>query len=106
MKEHLEEKKNGKKPLESASVAEETSDNSEVGADLLSVSSGNNVLLESWVLDSACSYHMTPKKDWFDTYKTYNGGMVQMDHTTIVSLMCLAYLKSGKHKLRIRLAEK
>ena len=63
MKEHLEEKKNGKKPLESASVAEETSDDNEVGADLLSVSSGNNVLLESWVLDSACSYHMTPKKD-------------------------------------------
>ena len=51
LKEHLEEKKNGKKPLESASVAEETSDDSEVGADLLSVSSGNNVLLESWVLD-------------------------------------------------------
>ena len=21
---------------------------------------------------------MTPKKDWFDTYKPYNGGMVQM----------------------------
>ena len=47
MKEHLEEKKNGKKPLESTSVAEEISDDSEVGTDLLSVSSGNNVLLES-----------------------------------------------------------
>ena len=67
LKEHLEEKKNEKKPLESASVAEETLDDSEVGANLLSVSSSNNVLLESWVLDLACSYHMTPKKDWFDT---------------------------------------
>ena len=47
LKEQLEEKKNGKKPLESTSVAEETSDDSEVYADLLSVSSGNNVLLES-----------------------------------------------------------
>ena len=47
LKEHLEEKKNGKKPLESTSVAEEISDDSEVGTDLLSVSSGNNVLLES-----------------------------------------------------------
>ena len=62
LKEHLEEKKNGKKPLESASVAKETSNDSEVGVDLLLVSSGNNVLLESWVLDSACSYHMTPKR--------------------------------------------
>ena len=59
------EKKNGKKPLESTSVAKETSDNSEVGAYLLSVLSGNNVLLESWILGSACSYHMTPKKDWY-----------------------------------------
>ena len=38
LKEHLEEKMNGKKPLESASVVEETSDESEVGVDLLSVS--------------------------------------------------------------------
>ena len=45
LKEHLEEKKNGKKPLESASVTEETSDDSEVGANLLSISSSNNVLL-------------------------------------------------------------
>ena len=29
---------------------------------------------------------MTPKKDWFDTYKPYNGGMVQMgnDATCLV----------------------
>ena len=86
MKEHLEEKKNGNKPLELACVVEETSDDSEVGADLLSISSGNNVLLESWVLDSTCSYHMTPKKDWFDTYKPSNDGMVQMgnDATCLV----------------------
>ena len=52
-KEHLEEKKNGNKPLESTSVAKETSDDSEV-VDLLLLSLGNNVLLESWVLCSAC----------------------------------------------------
>ena len=40
--------------------------------------SSNNVLWQSGVLDSACSYHMTSKKDWFDTYKPYNGGMIQM----------------------------
>ena len=93
MKEHLEEKKNGKKPLESASVAEVTSDDSEVGADLLSVSSSNNVLLESWVLDSACSYHMTPKKDWFDTYKPYNGGMVQMGNDATCPVIGIGTVK-------------
>ena len=59
----LEEKNNGKKPLESASVVEEISDDNEVDTDLLSVSSGNNAILEYGVLDSAYSYHMTPKKD-------------------------------------------
>ena len=47
LKGHLEEKKNGKKPLESASVAEETSDDSEVGADLLSI---HQVIMFYWNL--------------------------------------------------------
>ena len=93
MKEHLEEKKNGKKSLESASVAKETSDDSEVGANLLSVFSGNNVLLESWVLDSVCSYHMTPKKDWFDTYKPCNDGMVQMGNDATCSVIGIGTVK-------------
>ena len=93
MKEHLEEKKNRKKPLESTNVAKETLDDNEVGTDLLSVSSSNNVLLESWVLDSTCSYHMTPKKDWFDTYKPYNGGMVQMGNDATCPVIGIGTVK-------------
>ena len=80
-------------PLESTSVVKEISDESEVGADLLSVSSGNNVLLESWILDSGCSYHMTPKKDWFGTYKPYNGGMVQMGNDATCSVIGIGTVK-------------
>ena len=29
-------------------------------------------------MDSACSYHMTPNKDWFDTYKLVNSGFILM----------------------------
>ena len=29
-------------------------------------------------MDSTCSYHMTPKKDWFDTYRLVNYGYVLM----------------------------
>ena len=93
LKDHLEEKKNGKKPLESTSVAKETSDDSEVIANLLSVSLSNNVLLESWVLDSASSYHMTPKKDWFDTYKPYNGGMVQIGNDATCPVIGISTVK-------------
>ena len=80
LKEHLEEKRNGKKPLESSTIATLKLDDSEVEASLLLVSSSNNILLESWVLDSTCSYHMTPKKEWFDTYKPVWSKWVMMLH--------------------------
>ncbi|RVX11676.1 Retrovirus-related Pol polyprotein from transposon TNT 1-94 [Vitis vinifera] len=38
--------------------------------DMLLVSSSSDHLIDSWILDSACSYHMTSNKDWFNTYKT------------------------------------
>ena len=31
--------------------------------DMLSVSSSSNHLTDSWILDSVCSYHMTPNKN-------------------------------------------
>ena len=29
-------------------------------------------------MDSTCSYHMTPNKDWFDTCRLVNSGFVLM----------------------------
>ena len=55
--------------------------------------SSNNILLKSWVLDSACSYHMTPKKDWFDTYKPYNGGMIQMGNDATCPITGIGTMK-------------
>ena len=46
-------------------VAEEDLESGD--GDMLSVSS-----------NSACSYHMTPNKDWFNTYKLVNSGSVLM----------------------------
>ena len=46
--------------------------------DMLSVSSSSDHLIDSWILDSACSYHMTPNKDWFHTYRLVNSGSVLM----------------------------
>ena len=82
-----------KETLESASVVEETSNDSEVSANLLSISSSNNVLLEFWVLDSTCSYHMTPKKDWFDMYKPCNSCMVQMSNDATCPFIGIGTIK-------------
>jgi hypothetical protein len=35
-----------------------------------------------WVLDSACSYHLCPHREWFATYEHMNGGSVYMGNNT------------------------
>ena len=34
--------------------------------------------MDSWILDSACSFHVTPNRDSFDTYMLVNSGIVTM----------------------------
>lgn len=75
----LEDRKNHKRPSNAASIAEDKSEDSEAEADLLCcISSGKNPLQDSWILDTGCSYHMCPNKDWFDTYEPRNCGTVFM----------------------------
>ena len=31
-----------------------------------------------WLLDSACTYHMCPRREWFSTYQPCDGGTVLM----------------------------
>ena len=33
---------------------------------------------DDWILNSGCSYHMTPNKHWFETYEEVSGGKVIM----------------------------
>ena len=56
----------------------EEGDSKSGDGDMLSVSSNRDHLTNSWIMDSTCSNHMTPKKDWFDTYRLVNSGSVLM----------------------------
>ena len=38
---------------------------------------------------------MTLKKDWFDTYKPYNGGMVQMGNEAICPVIGIGTVKNN-----------
>ncbi|KAH7849134.1 hypothetical protein Vadar_013515 [Vaccinium darrowii] len=69
-------KKNGGKgtwkeagPSKSANVVEESSDDCD--GDMLSVSTNAEHGADSWILDSACSFHMSPNREWFDTYRGF-----------------------------------
>ena len=67
----LKEKKEKESTSNTSNVASVVEVNS-VGDDIvLSVSTGCSD--DAWVLDSACSYHMTPRRDWFTTYRSISG---------------------------------
>ncbi len=37
---------------------------------------------DQWILDTACTYHMCPNRDWFATYEAVQGGTVLMGDDT------------------------
>ena len=64
--------------VNSISVADSEFDKNDVSANAFLVSLGIDSLIDSWILDSACSYHMYPNRQWFDTFKTCNAGTMLM----------------------------
>jgi hypothetical protein len=74
-------------------VASDEFDDSEVSAYVLSVSSSIVSLINSWILDSACSYHMCPNRKWFDTFKSYNAGTMLMNNDATCTTIGLGTVK-------------
>ncbi|KAK2987693.1 hypothetical protein RJ640_015035 [Escallonia rubra] len=96
------DKKNGKKHVNNANVAEEDDKSSD--GDLYLVSSveqqeGNllsvrdNSFSMEWFLDSACSFHMCPHKEWFDCLTPCNGGTVLMGNDAVCEVMGIGTIK-------------
>lgn len=50
-------------------------------ADFLVTNTENRPKFE-WILDSSCSYHMCPHRDWFSTYEYVEGRVVIMGNNT------------------------
>ena len=64
------------KGKEESSTAVNIVADSESDGDILSVSSSIDGLNKSWLLDFACSFHVTLHRNWFDTYRLINCGSV------------------------------
>ena len=75
-----------------AGVAEK--DDSDNG-DLLSVSVGSTE--DQWILDSGCSYHMSPNKDWFATYESIDGGKVLMGNNVACKVVGIGTMRIKMH---------
>jgi hypothetical protein len=60
----------------SANIVED--DSNATNGDMLYVTSTSEHLVDSWLLDLVCSFHVTSNRDWFDTYMLVNSGIVTM----------------------------
>jgi hypothetical protein len=66
---------------------------SESDGDMLSVSSSTDGLNNSWLLDSACSFHVTPHRNWFDIYRSINCGSVRMGNDATCTIIGMGTIK-------------
>ena len=44
---------------------------------------------ENWILDSGCTFHMTPNRDWFSTYEPVHKGVVLMGNNASCKVVVL-----------------
>ena len=66
---------------------------SESDGDMLFVSSSTDGLNNSWLLDSACSFHVTPHRNWFNTYKSINCDSVRMGNDAACTIIGMRTIK-------------
>ncbi|KAG8478421.1 hypothetical protein CXB51_028187 [Gossypium anomalum] len=80
----------GKQPENSgeADVVEDYSD-----GELLVASVNNSKVSEEWILDSGCTFHMSPNRDWFTTYETVSEGVVLMGNNASCKIAGVGTIK-------------
>ena len=60
---------------------------------MISVSSSQDHLTDSWIMDSTCSYHVTPNKDWFATYMLVNSCSVLMGNDVLYRVFIMENIR-------------
>ncbi|KAG8472744.1 hypothetical protein CXB51_034629 [Gossypium anomalum] len=80
----------GKQPENSgeADVVEDYSD-----GELLVASVNDSKESEEWILDSGCTFHMSPNRDWFTTYETVSEGVVLMGNNASCKIAGVGTIK-------------
>ncbi|KAG8496844.1 hypothetical protein CXB51_008135 [Gossypium anomalum] len=61
--------------------------------ELLVPSVNNSKLSKEWILDSSCTFHMRPNRDWFTTYKTFFEGVVFMGNNASCKISGVGTIK-------------
>jgi len=61
--------------------------------DVLTAESEKGKYLDVWLLDSECTYHMCPKREWFSTYKRYDGGSALMGNDAVRKIVGISNIR-------------
>jgi hypothetical protein len=92
----LKNKEEGDKQS-SSSVAGVVKENSK-GSDLvLAISTFDDHSNNKWVLNTACIFHMSPKRDWFTTNDSVNGGSVLMGNNVACKIVGIGTIRIRMH---------
>ncbi|KAG8488863.1 hypothetical protein CXB51_016741 [Gossypium anomalum] len=71
-----------------ADVVEDYSDD-----ELLVASVNDSKVSEEWILDSGCTFYMSPNRDWFTTYETVSEGVVLMGNNASCKIAGVGTIK-------------
>ncbi|KAG8481596.1 hypothetical protein CXB51_026522 [Gossypium anomalum] len=71
-----------------ADVVEDYSD-----GELLVASVNDSKVSEEWILDSGCTFHMSPNRDWLTTYETVSEGVVLMGNNASCKIAGVGTIK-------------
>ena len=58
--------------------------------------------LNEWILDSGCTYHMCPHRDWFTTYEFVDCGTVLMGNDVSCKAIGIGSIKIKTHDCVVR----
>ncbi|KAG8498737.1 hypothetical protein CXB51_005106 [Gossypium anomalum] len=61
--------------------------------ELLVASVNDSKVSEEWILDSGCTFHMSPYQDWFTNYEIVSEGIVLMGNNTLCKITGVGTIK-------------
>ncbi|KAG8501080.1 hypothetical protein CXB51_003194 [Gossypium anomalum] len=61
--------------------------------ELLVASVNDSKVREEWILDSGCTFHMSPNRDWFTTYEIVSEGVVLMGNNASCKITAVGTIK-------------
>ena len=60
------------------------------------------VFHDKWILDTTCTFHMSPNKDWFTTYESVSSDLVLMGNDVACKIIGIGTIKIRMHDEIVR----